>query len=140
MTLPAPDLIYVDASGWIALVNRRDAAHHQATHLYRQHLVQGGHFITTSAVLLEMGNWLSPAHLRQLALDLMDRIGRSTLVEVEHITLELYSKGWELFRNRPDKDWGVIDCISFVVMTERGIGSAMTGDHHFEQAGFIKLL
>ncbi|HVG20276.1 MAG TPA: hypothetical protein VNI02_14595 [Blastocatellia bacterium] len=70
----------------------------------------------------------------------MDRIDRSALVEVEHVSRELYSKGWELFRNRPDKDWGVIDCISFVVMIERGITSAMTGDRHFEQAGFIKLL
>jgi predicted nucleic acid-binding protein len=56
MPLPDPDLIYVDASGWIALVNRRDEAHHQAIGLYRQHLIRGGHFITTSAVLLEMGN------------------------------------------------------------------------------------
>jgi len=32
------------------------------------------------------------------------------------------------------------DCISFVVMEESGITEALTGDHHFEQAGFVTLL
>jgi hypothetical protein len=61
-------------------------------------------------------------------------------VEIVHITEDLNEKGWALYRGRPDKDWGVIDCISFILMQERGITEALTGDHHFEQAGFIKLL
>ena len=32
------------------------------------------------------------------------------------------------------------DCISFVLMSEEGIAEALTGDHHFEQAGFTALL
>lgn len=28
------------------------------------------------------------------------------------------------------------ECISFGVMTERGLSDALTADHHFEQAGF----
>ena len=32
------------------------------------------------------------------------------------------------------------DRISFAVMKERGIKGALTGDHHFEQAGFKALL
>ncbi len=39
-----------------------------------------------------------------------------------------------------DKDWSLTDCISFVVMHERGITEALTADHHFEQAGFVALL
>ena len=45
-------------------------------------------------------------------------------------------RGLALYRARPDKAWSLIDCISFMVMTERGITEALTGDHHFEQAGF----
>lgn len=41
---------------------------------------------------------------------------------------------------RPDKDWGLTDCISFAVMTQEGITQALTSDRHFEQAGFTKLL
>jgi predicted nucleic acid-binding protein len=52
----------------------------------------------------------------------------------------VYDAGIELYRSRPDKDWSLTDCISFVVMSERRITTALTGDHHFEQAGFTALL
>jgi predicted nucleic acid-binding protein len=39
-----------------------------------------------------------------------------------------------------DKEWSLVDCISFVVMTDRKLTDALTGDHHFEQAGFNALL
>jgi len=48
--------------------------------------------------------------------------------------------GLELYARRPDKSWSLTDCISFVVMTDRGLTEALTGDHHFEQAGFRALL
>jgi hypothetical protein len=53
---------------------------------------------------------------------------------------ELFDSGWALYQDRPDKDWSLTDCISFVAMRERGIIEALTGDHHFEQAGFRALL
>jgi uncharacterized protein len=135
----APHLTFVDASGWIAMINRRDALHHKATQVYQLRFTEGGLFITSSAVLLEVGNWLSPVPSRRLATELLDRIERSARVETVHITEGLNEMGWALYRSRLDKDWGVIACISFVVMQERGITEALTGDHHFEQAGFIKL-
>jgi len=46
----------------------------------------------------------------------------------------------ELYAERPDKGWSLTDCISFVVMRQQGITQALTGDHHFEQAGFTALL
>jgi hypothetical protein len=46
--------------------------------------------------------------------------------------------GW--LRDRPDKDWSLTDCISFVVMEDENIKEALTADHHFEQAGFVALL
>ena len=51
-----------------------------------------------------------------------------------------FDAGIDLYRIRPDKDWSLTDCISFVVMEEHGITDALTGDHHFEQAGFRALL
>ena len=53
---------------------------------------------------------------------------------------ESFQAGLELYRSRPDKEWSLTDCISFVVMKERGIAEALTGNRHFEQAGFTILL
>jgi predicted nucleic acid-binding protein len=53
---------------------------------------------------------------------------------------EVFERGCELHACRPDKGWSLTDCISFVVMEERGIHEALTGDHHYEQAGFTALL
>jgi predicted nucleic acid-binding protein len=78
--------------------------------------------------------------LRGLAIDLLHRIEQSSRIEVVHVNRDLYARGWELYSNRLDKDWGAIDCISFVIMQERNLTEALTGDHHFEQAGFKVLL
>ena len=48
--------------------------------------------------------------------------------------------GLNLYEQRLDKDWGLTDCISFVVMQREQIQEAFTSDKHFEQAGFIRLL
>jgi hypothetical protein len=49
-------------------------------------------------------------------------------------------RGLDLFAGRSDKNWSLTDCISFVVMQDEGLTEALTGDSHFEQAGFKALL
>ena len=55
-------------------------------------------------------------------------------------TRELLERGFDLFARRPDKDWSLTDCVSFVVMQDESLNEALTTDHHFEQAGFTALL
>jgi predicted nucleic acid-binding protein len=133
-------LTFVDASGWIALVNRNDGLHEQAVRLFQQRLDEGRGFVTSSVVLLEVGNWLSPVPLRPLASRLLERIEHSQRIEVVEVASELYRKGWQLYGQRADKGWGAINCISFVIMQERNLREALTGDRHFQQAGFSALL
>jgi predicted nucleic acid-binding protein len=52
----------------------------------------------------------------------------------------LFREGIALYGRRPDKNWSLSDCISFVVMQQKNMTDALTGDHHFEQAGFKILL
>jgi uncharacterized protein len=61
-------------------------------------------------------------------------------VTVVTVSIELLAEGRALYANRPDKEWSLTDCISFVVMHERGLQEALTADHHFAQAGFVTLL
>jgi uncharacterized protein len=96
--------------------------------------------VTTQAVLLEIGNALSKQKFRQIGGDLLEYFSISKSVEIVPLSDDLFNKALELFRNRPDKEWGLVDCISFVVMTEKGIAQALTADEHFNQAGFKALL
>ena len=71
---------------------------------------------------------------------LLDDLRNDPAVTIVHATDALLEKGIRLYRSRPDKDWPLTDCISFSVMAERGVSDALTGDRHFEQAGFRALL
>lgn len=61
-------------------------------------------------------------------------------VEIVPLSEDLYAEAVTLYRARPDKEWGLTDCVSFVVMTQRRITEALTADEHFEQAGFKAIL
>lgn len=61
-------------------------------------------------------------------------------VEIVSADSRSFAAGFELFASRADKDWSLVDCISFALMKKREISEALTGDRHFEQAGFRALL
>lgn len=61
-------------------------------------------------------------------------------LEVVTVDCALVDRALELHAARPDKRWGLTDCISFVVMTDRGVTDALTADRDFRQAGFRALL
>jgi predicted nucleic acid-binding protein len=91
-------------------------------------------------VLLEIGNALGKLRFRPAAVQLLDSLESDPTVTIVALTDDLYAAAFDLYRRRPDKEWGLIDCVSFVVMTERGLTEALTADGHFEQAGFDPLL
>jgi uncharacterized protein len=47
---------------------------------------------------------------------------------------------WKLCKSRPDKEWSLVDCTSFAIMQQLKVQESLTTDHHFEQAGFVRLL
>ncbi len=75
-----------------------------------------------------------------LAMQLVDALERSRRVEIVLVDERLERLGWQLFRAREDKDWGMTDCVSMSLMADRCIQDIFTADHHFEQAGFNILL
>jgi hypothetical protein len=52
----------------------------------------------------------------------------------------LLQRALDFYRSREDKERGLTDCISFMVMEDHGLTDALTTDEHFEQAGFQTLL
>lgn len=131
---------FLDAAYAIALSVESDAHHQRAEELADQILTNQTPLVTTRAVLLEIGNALSKLRYRLAASELLDALERDPQVELVLITEELYQQALALFCSRLDKEWGLIDCVSFIVMQERGLTNALTTDEHFEQAGFRALL
>jgi predicted nucleic acid-binding protein len=132
--------LFLDTSYVIALSSGRDKHNLLAISLAKEIEEKEIRLLTTRAILLEIGNALSKSQYRQAAIALLDSIERDDNIEIIPISESLYKKGLDLFRKRKDKEWGIIDCISFVVMKERGLDGALTTDHHFTQAGFKALL
>lgn len=130
----------MDTSGWIALLNRSDNLHAAAAQIYNQRFSTGWNFITHTGIMLEVGNGMSQVRRRHLAVQLKVRIDASARIEVVQLTKALYENGWQMYAARSDKNWGIVDCISFVMMQERGLTEALTADRHFQQAGFTTLL
>jgi predicted nucleic acid-binding protein len=60
-------------------------------------------------------------------------------VEIIHIDTNLDASAWALLKTYTDKRWSLVDASSFVIMTSYGMTEAITTDHHFTQAGFVRL-
>jgi predicted nucleic acid-binding protein len=132
--------VFLDAAYLIALAVPLDEHHGRALEFFHAMKTARTRFVTHHAVLFEVGSSLSKAKLRPSAIRLIESIQNSSVVEIVPLTGKLAHAGWQLFCQRPDKEWSWADCISFVVMRERGIRQALTTDEHFEQASFIALL
>ncbi len=130
--------IFLDTAFILALMNRRDSYHHKAKTLMNR-VRKASEIWLTEAVLTEVGNALSSAD-RKAAADFITSCYNTPAFKVVSVTTSLMKKGIELYRSRIDKEWGLTDCISFVVMKEEGLSLAMTADKHFRQAGFIPLM
>ncbi|MGG6268143.1 type II toxin-antitoxin system VapC family toxin [Leptolyngbya sp. AN03gr2] len=128
--------IFLDTSFAIALSATTDRNHAKAVKLASQIENAGDRLVTTQAILLEIGNALSKQRYRVAATRLLESLNSDPNVEIVPFSSELYNAAFNLFKHRIDKEWGLIDCVSFVVMQERGILDALTTDNHFNQAGF----
>jgi len=57
-----------------------------------------------------------------------------------NVSTELLDRALYFYDSRQDKTWGLTDCISFIVVRDQKLTAALTGDQHFQQAGFRALM
>lgn len=129
--------VFADTSFYVALFSPGDIHHEKAVRLAHDlHRT----VVVTEFVLVELANALARATSRRLFVDLLPKLRSNPTVKILPVSPDLLERGFNLYGNRPDKDWSLTDCISFVAMEAEGITEALTADHHFEQAGFVALL
>ena len=129
--------VFADTFYFLAVLNRHDPAHEAALEFYGD---PSFHFVTTEWVLVEVGDATAAPAAKpnfQKLLGVLEEDGHVKIIPARH---ELFRHGLTLYFERPDKEWSLTDCISFTVMQDEGLMEALTGDHHFAQAGFTILL
>ena len=129
--------VFADSFYFFALANEKDPARAKAQAFAQTYQ---GKVVTTGWVLTEVGDGLAHPDNRPAFLSIVNTLRHEPNVRIVSCDDALLDAGITMFRNRPDKSWSLTDCISFVVMQREGVTEALTGDHHFEQAGFIALL
>lgn len=132
--------VLVDTAAWLALVNTRDYLHAPARRVMSDLRQQNALLMTTEFILIEVANALSAPIFRAQTIALIDGLHSTPHFDIVPVSTTLLAEGWRLYRTRLDKEWSLTDCTSFVVMEQENISHAFTSDHHFEQAGFVKLL
>ena len=134
--------LFIDTSGWGNLFDSSQPYHFQAAEIYLSAKVEQQKIITTNYIIIELVSlFISPLRVpRQKIIEFIAGLKQSPYLKIMHIDVSLDDQAWQFFQRHQDKDWSLVDCASFVVMNKLNIEEALTSDHHFEQAGLIRLL
>ena len=132
--------VFVDTSALIAIGNKRDAFHAQAIEVNDRLVRSNSLFVTSNAVLLEFGNAFSTVNLKPFSIRLIDAVMQSKKWKSIVVDEQIMNRGFALYKQMADKDWGFVDCSSIVLAKSLGIKDVFSTDHHFEQAGLNILL
>lgn len=131
--------VFLDTSYIIALETVDDNNHHLALQHWQSLIKQLPRLVTTSYVFDEIVTFFNSRNRHDKAVEVGKRLLNSPSVQFIHIDEILFFEGWRLFQQYDDKSYSLTDCISFVVMTQLEIRTALSFDKHFVQAGFEKL-
>jgi uncharacterized protein len=135
--------VMLDTSGLIAEVIQNEIHHQVAKQTMRELVQERALLVLHRGIEIELLDSLSSLHQRRLALQLLATLWQAQTdghLERADLTNDLIDRGKALYTARQDKEWGLTDCISFVLMNELGIHEAFTLDHHFVQAGIVRLI
>jgi uncharacterized protein len=125
--------VYADTWFFQAMLSAQDAHHAEVLAYLDAH---DDFVVTTRWVLTEVANAAGGSAFRHQAARFLESAENDPNLMIVGGSDDLYLRGLRLYGERLDKQWSLTDCISFVVMQEHGITDALTGDRHFEQAGF----
>lgn len=134
--------MFVDTSGWLCYFDKSQPQHGAATVTVALHLAANGVLLTTNYVIAELIALLN-SRTRMSRIQIIacvETLKTSADINIFHIDRTLDEAAWHLLKTREDKDWSLCDAASFAVMQQQNLTNALTTDHHFEQAGFNRLL
>ena len=130
-------MIFVDTSFWVALTNRRDPRHREATSLLATH--HNDRLITTNEVRGETWTFLCRRGGHTVAVRFLDALCASPRAEVIRVSEAAESAAEQWLRRRDDREFSWVDATSFATMRELRTTDAFAFDDDFAAAGFTEL-
>ncbi|MFO0892272.1 MAG: PIN domain-containing protein [Isosphaeraceae bacterium] len=130
-------MMLLDTSGLLCLFHRAEAAHEVARQLFEStdwSLTHG--YVLAEFVALGTARGVG----RREILAAVDTLLAIPYIEIVWIDEALHRRAMAFLHQRADKTYSLADAVSFLLMSDRNLREALTTDHHFEQAGFIRLL
>lgn len=131
--------LFLDTSYVIALEIANDQNHQIAYNHWQNLVLTKPQLVTTSYIFDEIVTFFNSRRIHYKAVEVGNRLLSSPSLEFIHVDESLFEEGWQLFQKYNDKSYSLTDCVSFIVMEQWKITTALTFDSHFVQAGFSKL-
>ena len=128
--------VFVDTSGWYALIDRRDTSHVATKDAVERVIREGARLISTDYVVDESCTLAKVRAGHEAALRLLDLLNGTAALDLERIDAERFDRAEGLFRKYGDQAFSFTDCTSFAVMRERRMREVITRDTHFRIMGF----
>lgn len=132
--------IFIDTSGFYAVLVGKDEKHDQAKEVFREVAEAAGVFVTTDYILDETVTLLRARGFGHLLPGFMHRTLNSRACRVEWMDSQRFRQTWDLQQKCADQGWSFTDCFSFWIMDGLEIRKALTKDQHFEHCGYHALL
>jgi predicted nucleic acid-binding protein len=132
--------VFIDTSFILALENRDDPLHTRAKLVDRELAGSRADCVLHWGILIEVGDGYSRLGRRAKGFQILDRFQQEDGYDIQPISPDLFEEALALYRGRHDKEWGLTDCISFILMRRLRISDAISSDVHFRQAGFNAVL
>lgn len=133
------NIYFIDTSYIIALEIVNEDTHQLVLESWLDLSLYKPFLLTTTYVFDEVVTFFNNRKLHRKAVEIRNRLLNSPDLELIEIERNLFEQGWKYFQKHQDKSYSLTDCLSFIVMEQRGIITALTLDHHYLQAGFRKL-
>jgi predicted nucleic acid-binding protein len=130
-------MIFADTSFWVALRNRRDPRHEEASTLLRFHGDRG--IVTSNHVRGETWTYLRRRAGHGAAVAFLDSLERSPRVRILPISEKQEGEALRFLRQRDEREYSFVDATSFALMKSLRAREALAFDGDFSAAGFIEL-
>lgn len=130
-------MIFADTSFWVALRNRRDPRHPEASALLRSHADRG--IVTSNHVRGETWTYLRRRAGHGAAVGFLDSLERTPRVRLVAASAKQEEDALRFLRQRDEREYSFVDATSFVLMKSLRIREALAFDGDFSAAGFVEL-